>query len=187
MIFDYKLSSNDDLTLSIKKYNIENWLQLADHIKSLPYGRNSNRKDPSLVWLDQKGTCSSKHAFLKWVADLNNIPNVELMLGMYKMNATNTPKIGNVLKDYQLDYIPEAHCYLKLNEERIDFTSINAQFGKIKNDILLETIINPDQVAKFKVDFHQVYLKDWIKTYQIPFSFDEIWKIREQCIINLSA
>lgn len=183
---NYKLHSNDSLSLLIKHDNIENWQDLTTRIKALPYGRNENRKDFSLVWTEQKGTCSSKHAFLKYVANLNAIPNVKLILGMYKMNHLNTPKIGDVLTKQSLDYIPEAHCYLKTNGEFVDYTSSSSDFNRIKNDILLEKEIEPHQVAEFKVDFHKAYLRNWIKTNDIIFSFDDIWKIRELCIANLT-
>jgi hypothetical protein len=38
---------------------------LIEKVKNIPYGRNSNRTDFSLVISENKGTCSSKHAFLK--------------------------------------------------------------------------------------------------------------------------
>ncbi len=184
---ELKLRSNDHLTLQLKQSQIKSWQDITTKVKALPYGRNTNRKDVTLVWKEQKGTCSSKHAFLKHVADLNHLPNIELILGMYRMNSSNTPKIGNVLSKYELDHIPEAHCYLKIKDERFDYTSITSDFNTIKNDILLEKIITPQQVARFKVDFHSIYLKDWIKQNCIPYSFERIWKIREQCIANLSG
>ncbi|MEO1031655.1 MAG: hypothetical protein AAFX55_09645 [Bacteroidota bacterium] len=183
---EYNLSSNDVLTRLVKGNNIKDWLDLVNHTKALPYGRNTNRKDFSLVWKEQKGTCSSKHAFLKYMADLNSIPNIDLILGMYKMNVINTPKIGTVLAKYHLDYIPEAHCYLNSNGQRLDVTSANSDFSNFKDDILLEKTIQPEQVVKYKVDFHKAYLKNWIIDNDIPFSFEDIWDIREQCIANLS-
>ena len=39
--------------------------ELIVKVKNLPYGRNANRYDFSLVLSENKGTCSSKHAFLK--------------------------------------------------------------------------------------------------------------------------
>ena len=44
---------------------IETLQQAFNYIAKLPYGRNSNRIDFSLVVKESKGTCSSKHAFLK--------------------------------------------------------------------------------------------------------------------------
>ncbi len=187
MTSNYELQSNDALTLLIKEYKIDDWRDLAKFTQALPYGRNANRKDFTLVWTEQKGTCSSKHAFLKHIAYLNRIPNIELILGVYKMNRINTPKIGNVLAENHIEYIPEAHCYLKVNGECFDYTSLNSDFNRVKNDMLLEKEIEPQQVVEFKVDFHKTYIKDWIKNNDIPFSFDKIWELREQCIAKLSS
>jgi hypothetical protein len=143
--------SKDNLTLQLKNLGINNWHELTKYIQNLPYGRNANRKDLSLILTEQKGTCSSKHAFLKKIADLNQLENIKLYIGIYKMNISNTPKIGNVLSenefDYKLDYIPEAHCYLKINGIEHDFTNpavfsvltkdLYNDFEKLRNDILL--------------------------------------------------
>lgn len=183
---DYTLNSKDELTLLIKDNGINTWNMLTKFIRHLPYGRNSNRRDSSLVIKEKKGTCSSKHAFLKKVANLNNLPDVKLILGLYKMNSTNTPKIGNVLSHNKIEFLPEAHCYLNINGERIDYTSNNSDFNRIKNDILIEQEIEPHQVAEYKVQYHKAFLKTWIKEQNISFNFNEIWGFREQCIVNLS-
>ena len=107
-----------------------NFLETVDFVKKIPYGRNANRKDFSLVISENKGTCSSKHAYLKDFATRNNIPNVQLILGIYKMNEQNT-KIGSILSDNFLDFIPEAHCYLKIDGKTVDVTSKDADFDKI--------------------------------------------------------
>jgi hypothetical protein len=181
------LTSNDNLTNLIKEKGIYNWSDLIEFTRQLPYGRNINRGDLSLVIKENKGTCSSKHAFLKKVADLNEIKNVRLILGIYKMNHLNTPKIGSLILENGLDYIPEAHCYLKLNNQRIDITNYNSSFENIENSILEEIEIDFEQVNTFKVDYHQEYLKAWIKDYDLNRDFDEIWRIREQCIDKLQG
>ncbi len=38
---------------------------------------------------------------------------------MYRMNETNTPKVGNVLAINKLDFIPEAHCYLNIEKKEL--------------------------------------------------------------------
>jgi len=159
--------------------------EIINIVKNLPYGRNSNRHDFSLVLMEKKGSCSSKHAFLKEFADKNNIKNVQLYIGIYKMNESNT-NIGSILSENKISYIPEAHCYLKIDNQYIDATSPNADFEKLRNDIMEEIEIEPYQVADFKVEFHQKFIKNWIvETNQIK-SFDEIWEIREKCIQLLS-
>lgn len=162
-----------------------NFLETINLVTNIPYGRNSNRDDFSLVISENKGTCSSKHAYLKDFADKNNIQNVQLFIGIYKMNEQNT-NIGNILSDHKILFIPEAHCYLKINDQVVDATSPNSNFENIKNDMLLEIEIQPEQVADFKIKFHQNFIKNWLEETNSKFTFDQIWKIRENCIQNLS-
>lgn len=180
-------NSTDNLTALIKEKEIKNWSDLIEYTRNLPYGRNLNREDFSLVIKENKGTCSSKHSFLKKVADLNEFENVKLILGMYRMDNLNTPKIGNTILENGLEYIPEAHCYLKLNNQRIDITSINSDIENLIDDIIEEIEIKPELVNKFKVDYHKQYLHNWINENEIEMGFDKIWEIREQCIKKLES
>lgn len=180
-------NSTDNLTALIKEKEIKNWSDLIEYTRNLPYGRNLNREDFSLVIKENKGTCSSKHSFLKKVADLNEFENVKLILGMYRMDNLNTPKIGNTILENGLEYIPEAHCYLKLNNQRIDITSNNSDIENLIDDIIEEIEIKPEQVNKFKVDYHKQYLHNWINENEIEMGFDKIWEIREQCIKKLES
>jgi len=185
-MIDKTLVSKDKLTSVINNNGIITWIQLIEFVKSLPYGRNSNRTDFQLVFTEKKGSCSSKHAFLKKVADLNDIPNVKLILGIYKMNNKNTPNIGDVLIENSIEFIPEAHCYLKINENRIDITTQKSDFKSIEKDVIEELEIQPEQVSEFKVEYHKTFLKHWLLKNNKKINFDEIWRIREKCISNLS-
>jgi hypothetical protein len=160
--------------------------ELIDKIKNLPYGRNANRHDFSLVLSENKGTCSSKHAFLKDYADINEIKNVKLYIGIFKMSEVNTPKLGSLLSENNVEYIPEAHCYLKINQIPVDATTSDSFYDKIKQDIMEEIEIIPNQVSDFKVEYHKAFLKKWITETNQNNTFEEIWEIREQCISKLS-
>ena len=180
------LNSEDELTKIVKQSGVNSWNGLIEFIQHLPYGRNNNRSDLTLVLTEKKGTCSSKHALIKELADRNKIPQIKLILGMYKMNHHNTPKIGNVLLEKSIEYLPEAHCYLKINNVRTDFTTKKSAFKKIENDIVKEWEITPNQVSEYKVDLHKKFLKKWLSSTEIALDFDEIWRLREQCIANLT-
>lgn len=186
MTTDYKLISKDELTELAKSNDINSWNELTGFVKKLPYGRNKNRNDLKLVLTEKKGSCSSKHALLKAIADLNSVPNIKLILGIYKMTQINTPKIGNVLLENNINFIPEAHCYLKIGEQRLDFTNKNSDIKKIETDIIQEIEIEPEQIAKFKVDYHKDFIKNWIIENNLLLDFKEIWSLRETCIENLS-
>jgi len=184
---DYKLTSKDKLTELVRSKGIETWNELTEFIRNLPYGRNKNRTDFGLVLSERKGTCSSKHALLKSIADFNNITNVNLLIGIYRMTELNTPKIGNELTENSFNFIPEAHCYLKINGNRIDLTTKESEFDKLKKDIIEEKEIEPNEVSKFKVDYHKEFVKRWLKETDSKFTFNKVWSIREKCIENLTT
>ena len=173
-------------TQKLREKDITQWDAAISFIEQLPYGRNSNREAILLVLSEERGTCSSKHAFLKQLAIENDLEHVKLYIGVYKMNEQNTPKIGSALSENKLDYIPEAHCYLKINGMPKDVTTANSNFSKIENDLLEELEIEPHQVSEFKVEMHQKFIKKWIQKNNVPFTFEEVWNIRERCIENLA-
>lgn len=182
---EFQLESNDPLTIDIVESGVVSWEDLIRCVKNFHYGRNANRSDVSLVWYERKGTCSSKHAFLKHIADLNKVPNVDLILCLYKMNAENTESVGTVLNEFNIDFLPEAHCYLRFKNEPIDVTTKSSDFSKIESDILEEQVIQPEQVNTFKVNYHKAYMKKWGETNHPTLPFEILWTIREKCISQL--
>jgi len=178
----YTLTSSDEWTQALWAKGIRTWDALTAYIRQLPYGRNSSRSNFFLVIAEGRGSCSSKHAFLKSIADLNHIPEVELILGIYRMNSQNTPKVADVLAAHSMDYIPEAHCYLRIASTRHDYTSPTANIQHILPDIIQERPILPQHVVSFKVTYHKAFLQQWIQEEGIARGFEEVWTVREACI-----
>ena len=181
------LTSTDPLTAKAHHAGAYSWEELVDLVQTLPYGRNSNRQDLGLVIREQRGTCSSKHAFLKKIADLNGIEEVELILAIYKMDRENTPGIGDALESSGLKYIPEAHTYLKVQGTPLDVTSTLSDLELIAPFIIHEEVINPEDVADVKVRKHKAFIHQWIEKNQLSFFLEEIWEIRERCIEMLES
>lgn len=179
------LSSNDDLTSDLLEAGVVTWDDIVRSVQCFHYGRNSNRNDLNLVWYERKGSCSSKHAFLKQIADLNNIPHVELVFAFYRMNEKNTPGIGQILIENGISFIPEAHCYLKINGKELDITNTHSDFNRYKNDIIESKEIAPNDVIENKVIWHQEFIRNWINETGQSKSFEEVWRIREACISEL--
>ncbi|MFL1895118.1 hypothetical protein ACJRPK_05405 [Aquimarina sp. 2-A2] len=183
---DYNLNADDRLTQLVRSKRIVTWSQLLCYVKHLPYGRITDKTDLSLMLKEHTGTCSTKHAFLKQIADCNSIA-VDLVIGIYKMTTVNTPGIGTGLREVGLEYIPEAHCYLKRESTIIDVTGIDSNHT-FAEDLMEEIHITPDQVGTYKVAYHQSFIKKWLATNPAitTLTFDEVWALREQCIANLS-
>ena len=154
----------------------------CEYILQLPYGRTSDKTDWTLVLIEGRGTCSTKHALIATLAEELEV-DVHLMLGIYPMKESNTPGVGNILDNSEYDFLPEAHCYLKYKEERIDITGLSGSNTGPISELILEKRIVPSQIGKYKQDFHQNYIKQWRKASK----FNEIWSLREACIKALSS
>jgi len=183
-IFNFKLNNNT-LSKACKLLDLNDFNQVCNYIKHLPYGRTKERSNYVSILEEHKGTCSTKHAFLKQLAIENEIETIKLYLGIYKMNDANTSGIASVLKKYNLNYIPEAHTYLKIDNTVLDVTRLVTSKVSFETSLLNEVEILPEQISAFKVNYHQDYLKKWIASKKIPYSFKKIWDIREECIANL--
>lgn len=187
MTYNFKIHSNREISQLFLKNNCSDFLSASEFVRNLPYRRNPNKDNLATVFIDECGTCSTKHAVLKILAEENHQPNFKLILGIFKMNGNNTPKVKSVLEAYNLDYIPEAHNYLKFNNQILDFTKRNSSENDFIDDLLEETEIQAHQINHFKVEFHKNYLRKWLaENPQILYSLDKLWQIREQCIKALS-
>ena len=168
-------------------FGLHNWEALIHHLRQLPYGRTSDRNRLELVLLENRGSCSSKHALAYAICQEQGWKEWQLTIGMYRMNGQNTPGVGVVLATSPLSFIPEAHCYLARGEERLDITKPNSDFAQLAADIMEEIPIEANQVGGWKVNFHRNYLRKWKDQQKdLSMSFEELWSLREACIAALS-
>ena len=165
--------------------NITDFYSACQYISKLPYKRNFEKNKIQCVFEDLGGTCSTKHAVLRKLALENNQPNVKLILGIFQMDSEYTNKIKNTLEEFKLDYIPEAHNYLKIDDEYFDFTKPESDYNQFKNKLLIEREIEFDEIVDEKIIFHKNFLQKWIDTELVSYNLDEIWDIRERCIKDL--
>lgn len=167
--------------LQISKFN-----QLCFFVASLPYARNKRRDDFSLVLSEQKGTCSSKHGLLAAICELNQVQEIELVVGIFLMNDQYSKKVGKILEENNLTEIPEAHSYLRYNGRRYDFTTKSAGNLLFEKFLIREQRCEANQLIEWKPNIHKHYLTSWLKRKNLPFNLDELWEIREKCILALS-
>ena len=184
---NFNITSDQEISQLFKQNHCFDFLSASEFVRNLPYRRNLNKDNLATIFTDNCGTCSTKHALLKTLAEENNQADFKLILGIFRMNGENTPKIKLVLENHNLEYIPEAHNYLKFKNQILDFTKKTSSENDFINDLLEAIEIEPHQINQFKIEFHKNYLKNWlIENPQIPYSLDELWKIREECIKTLS-
>ncbi len=183
----FNINANKTLSILCQKNNIHEFNDLCHHVENIKYTRISNAHNLSLILEENCGTCSTKHAFLKQVALENNKNEIQLIVGIFKMNKFNTPAIKFILEKYNINYIPEAHCYLKINEIRFDFTKPEININDFKKDLLIEKEINPNQVGEWKSNYQKKFISNWlIENPSISYNLKEVWEIRELCIQALA-
>lgn len=169
--------------------------EACSYIAKLPYRRNFHRDQVTGVLIDGCGTCSTKHRFLAALAleqaqqESNKInagwKDIQLRIGVFEMHANNTPAIAPVLHAAQLNAIPEAHCYLAINDMRCDFTSDKFTIP-FQDTLLYETHVDPINLFLMKDSIHKRILEQWAINHAPDFSIERLWEIREACIGALS-
>lgn len=180
---NFSIQSGKEISNLFLQRGISTYEEACNYVKCIPYGRNTDKLDIYCVLNDNIGTCSTKHALLKRLADENDLSGIKLVMGIFRMNAHNTPQTKQVLSENGLEYIPEAHNYLKYNGSVIDCTTTKTL--DFQPDLLEESIIEADQITDYKVAHHKQFLSEWLKTAGIPYTADAIWAIREKCIAAL--
>lgn len=185
---NFPLVSGEKLTGEFLRRGLTNFHAALNHVWRLPYGRNSNRADFSLVLKENRGTCSTKHALLAALS-AEQERCVFLTLGIYEINTRNTPGVGEALDEFGLESIPEAHCYLTYRDERIDITRFSdEQAAEPIEDFLYEEKIRPDQIGGYKLALHRAFFQNWMREKNLDrqFGFEELWSVREKCIAAMA-
>jgi hypothetical protein len=181
------LAADGPVTRRFRAVGAHDFAAAALHVRQIPYGRITDRGKYWLVLDEGRGTCTTKHATLAALAREQAI-DVQLMLGIYEMSERNTPGVGPVLGAHGLSYIPEAHCYLRYQGERIDMTGVPPGAEPIAR-FLHEEPITVEQIGAYKNDLHRAFLRDWIARVDSTSgrSLEDVWRIRETCIAALEA
>lgn len=186
-MLDFKIEKSGEISEIFLKHNLGSFKAAMGFMHELPYRRNDNKYDLMSVFRNACGTCSTKHAVLKVLADENDFKGLKLMLGIFKMNGRNTPQIIPELRQYGLDYLPEAHNYLRYQNSVIDITKPGFMLSADSGELLTEHEIQVSQITDYKIRFHKEYISNWLRNEkEISYSAEEIYRIREQCIQVLS-
>jgi len=159
--------------------------QLAVHVQGLPYRRPLQQSHPLAVLREGCGTCSSKHLLLARVAQASGRFDVMLTVGVYDMDEDNTPGVGQVLAKAGVPSLPEAHCYLTVDHQRLDFTGLPRGRRSVFSALVQEHFPSPDALIERKAAVHRQAIADWAQRQGM--NTDQAWALREACIEALSG
>lgn len=183
---DFPLIHSGPFSTRMRKIGITLFSEATEYICALPYGRHRMQGDMR-VPDEGCGTCSSKHALLKSLADENDRHEIHLYAGLVFLDPATNDDVARILRDAQLERIPEAHCFLKYGGNYFDFTSPSFHSKKhlLGTSVQNETRIEPAQTGAWKVAWHRRQMLEWLENEHLQMSLEELWEWREKCIAVL--
>ena len=119
-----QLTNNGVVSARLLELKINDFQAAAQFLLDIPYGLNDTKDDPLIAIKDNRGTCTTKHMCFATLAEELSIDVVKT-LGIYEMTETIVQGTNNLLKKYQLPYIPHTHCFLEYKNYRVDLTEGN--------------------------------------------------------------
>lgn len=186
--YDFEIEHNGPVSEAFLALGITDFASACRYVKALPYQRNSHKEHVQVVLEERRGTCSTKHGLLKTLADENGCAKIQLRLGIYRLHGGNAAAIGPILEAAGLQYLPEAHWFLRMNGTIYDFTFPDFAIPNLEREILQEIEVRPDQIGSAKDQIHRNFLMNWHQGFpEMHLSLDELWLVREKCILALSS
>lgn len=179
-MIDFPLSDIQPLSNILISKGVTSFSSACEWVRNLPFHRVAASKVEELLHY-QAGTCSLKHAFLAQLALENDHSEVEMMLGIYRATPEIFPEIQVVLEEKNLKEIPDTHAFLRIGNERFDFSHPNFPFGEVQGLFVREQRCDPHQVFDWKPMIHKHYIGGWKTRNEIHLSENEIWETREKC------
>jgi len=98
------------------------------YVHELPYGYNFDRDDLMILFRENMGSCTTKHAVIATLAAEMGLV-IEKSVGIYAMTEELVTGTNRILEKYRLPYVPMVHCFLVHENHRVDLSEGN-QNGK---------------------------------------------------------
>ena len=108
------------------------------YARNIPYGYNSDREDLFILFTEQKGSCTTKHAVVATLAQEIGLP-VHKNIGVYAMTEAIVTGTDRILHRFGLPYLPMVHCFLAYGRFRVDLTEGNRNGKNTAIDAFLYT------------------------------------------------
>ncbi|MFW9773443.1 MAG: hypothetical protein ACFFEO_14935, partial [Candidatus Thorarchaeota archaeon] len=121
---DGKIIPQGELSKKFLELGIKSFKEACKYIHEIEYGYNSTYEDDLILFKENKGTCTTKHAIIAGLARELDIP-LHKNVGVYKFTEEITTGAQEILKKYSIPYVPMVHCFLVYKEYRFDLTEGN--------------------------------------------------------------
>lgn len=161
--FEFEILSNEKVSTFLKENNVHFFQSAIAFFKS-----NLNALDEclKLVVEDSDNTMTTVakfHAVLAQLAVENDISEVELVVGIFIVNATSFPELTDYFSSKSYDNVALSTCYFVIDGERIDFLKGNNFLDKISKRFVREQRVDPHQAKEWREKIYEDYIGKWLK------------------------
>jgi hypothetical protein len=184
---DAKITPKGDISNKFIELGIKSFREACLYVHEMEYGYNSTYDDDMILFKENKGTCTTKHAIIAGLAEELEIP-LHKNVGVYKFNEEITTGAQDILKKYNLPYVPMVHCFLVYNQYRFDLTDGNNNGKKTSiKDFILTREVEPFISRKDEYLWYKKVLKKKVLLSEEMDGIDEktLLKAREESILLL--
>lgn len=133
-----------ELSDKFLELGIKSFKEACDYVHNIDYGYNTNYNDKMIFFKENMGTCTTKHAVIAGLAEELKIPLYK-HVGIYKFTERISTNAGEILKKYDIPYVPMVHCFLVYKNFRFDLTEGNCN-GK---NTTIEELLYEEEVDPF--------------------------------------
>jgi len=141
---DAEINPVGELSIKFLDLGIKTFRRACDYVHTIDYGYNTNYDDKMIFFKEKKGTCTTKHAVIAGLAEELEIPLYKHVC-IYKFTEDITTGVDEILKKFEIPYIPMVHCFLVYESYRFDLTDGNHN-GKKKP---IDDCIHSERVDPF--------------------------------------
>jgi hypothetical protein len=183
------ISGAGPMTAAFLARGIQSFHAACAFTHGLPYGHNSDRDDPMILFKEEKGTCTTKHAVIAALALELGLP-VAKHIGLYAMTEALVTGTQALLETFQLPYVPMIHCFLVCGEGRVDLTAGNRNGKNRTIDAFLHTeAVAPHISAKEEYLRYRSALENLLATREElrGVKLKTVLKVREMGLALLKA
>ena len=161
---DLALTARGPVSEKLRSLGIRSFQEACKFVHEVPYGYSSNRDDMMTLFIERRGTCTTKHAVIATLAQELALP-IKKKLGIYAMTEGVVTGAGNITSAYQIPYVPMLPCFLDYQGRGVDLTQGNRN-GKNQpiDEFLFTQEVESNVSEKSEYLIYRNALVDLIKT-----------------------
>lgn len=184
---DHPISSSGIISQKFQNLGITDFQDACRYVHELPYGYNSDKNDLMILFKENMGTCTTKHAVIGTLAAELGLP-VAKNVGIYRMTEALVTGTNVILNKYQMPNVPMLHCFLVYDRYRVDLTEGNNN-GKNRaiDEFLFTQEVIPNIPSKDEYLLYRKALKGRILTMDeyAGLAMKRILQAREEGLVLL--